>query len=146
MSNKQSGFKNSKGNIVKILSKKKDESDEMFFKRMNEQGYGDGDLEKVPHHWNSDASRLHPGASPDDCPYCKDKAKPSDDSESKSQATDAGASKDNSEDSEPQGQLPKDEAIKEAYDADEAGDAAESRYLDKKYKIKDGKAVPRKGK
>ena len=53
------------------LPKKKGETKDNFYKRMNELGYGNSDLEKVPHHWNSDDNEMHPGESSESCKWCK---------------------------------------------------------------------------
>jgi hypothetical protein len=53
------------------LPRKKGETKEEFYKRMNDLGYENGNLEKVPHHWTSDDSEMHPGKDSESCPWCK---------------------------------------------------------------------------
>jgi hypothetical protein len=51
------------------LRKKAAEDKDGFYKRMNTLGYANGDLEKVPHHWNSDDNEVHMGVS-EACKIC----------------------------------------------------------------------------
>jgi len=52
------------------LLRKKEETPDDFFKRMNQRGYGNGNLEKVTAHWNSDHSEYHAGSA-SSCRFCK---------------------------------------------------------------------------
>lgn len=111
------------------LPKKKGETTEEFFKRMNELGYGNGDLEKVPHHWNGDESEMHPGTDSESCRFCKPTKRQT-----------AKLNKEKDESSEPS------EGIKESTPEDksskggsETSEAAEVPEKEKEIKVTDAK-------
>jgi hypothetical protein len=117
------------------LPKKKGETKDNFYKRMNELGYGKGDLEKVPHHWNSDDNEMHPGESSESCKWCKPTKRQQSKSnkkegeipdtlEAKKESTPTGKS------SEGGSETP-DAKEDKPFDRDDANDVAEGKYLKK---------------